>query len=75
MFTGATLLVLLVIAGSLWWLIFEVRLSRREFVNSGVECLHGDDDCCEFVAEDRNVPGMVSLAEAVKRIEAFRGDV
>lgn len=38
MFTGATLLVLLVIAGSLWWLIFEVRLSRRErhVVNHGM---------------------------------------
>lgn len=37
MFTGATLLVLLVIAGSLWWLIFEVRSSHgeRHVVNHG----------------------------------------
>lgn len=53
-----------------------VDVSRfREVVDSRVEEPYRDDYGCEFVAEDRNVPGMVSLADAVKRIELGREHV
>lgn len=72
--TGALFLSLTVLYGCVVYLLWVVS-ALRESVDSLVELADGEDDGGEFVFEDGNVCGMVSLADAVERVEAGRGDV